>query len=346
MPNRKSQPTIKDVAQRAGVSAKTVSKVLGGASGVSEATREQVITAQRELDFVPNLSARSLRSGRAGVIGLALPGLAAAFSASLMRHVVLQAQQRGFIVQVEDTGAQPERERDLVSRARSHHIDGMILNPVRLEGSVVQQPAHLPPVVLVGEVEQHLTDRVYIDSTKAARLITEHLIHQGTQRIVVLGGGPRHRGRYATQNLRLQGYEKALSAAGLQPPAHTPVDAEWTISGGARAIEQLLKQRVRFDAVMCLNDSIALGALQALHRNGIEVPEQVLVSGFDDVEHAGFTYPPLTTIQFDHAAYAETALDLLITRIQDRSLEPRAVEIPFTLIRRQSTQVSHLQRVI
>ncbi len=179
---------MRHVAERAGVSPKTVSNVLTGTAQVREPTRLRVEQAMRELDFVPNFSARGLRNGRTGVIGLALPDLATAFSASITHAVVEAAHARGWVVQVEETAAEPAREHELVTRARTHQIDGMILNPVRLEDSVVEHLDHLPPVVLIGEVEQHRTDRVFIDSRAAAREAVLHLVSNGAGRILALGG--------------------------------------------------------------------------------------------------------------------------------------------------------------
>lgn len=331
---------MRDVAELAGVSPKTVSNVVTGAAVVRKGTRHKVESAMAELDFVPNLSARGLRNGRTGVIGFALPDLATAFSSSLTHAVVEAAHERGLVVQLEETAAEPHREQDLVSRARTHLVDGLILNPVRLEDSVVEYEEHLPPIVLIGEVEQHRTDRVYIDSRAAGLTITTHMAAQGARRIIALGGSEHGATRSkATLRQRLQGYEDGLVEAGL--PVLQELHAEvpdWTIAGGAAGMQEVLSSGVSFDAVIAFTDSLALGALHVLAEAGISVPGDVLVSGFDDVEHAAFTTPPLTTIGFDHGDYVRAALDLLSTRFEDRSTSPRAVEIPYQLVIRASTQ--------
>lgn len=335
---KSTRATMRDVAKLAGVSPKTVSNVLTGAAAVREQTRIRVEAAMLELDFVPNLSARGLRNGRTGVIGFALPDLTTAFSASITHAVVEAAHERGLVIQLEETAFEPTREYDLVYRARTHQIDGLILNPVRLEDSVVDQVEHLPPVVLIGEVEQHRSDRVYIDSRRAGKVSTEHLIGQGAERIVVLGGTePDMLHKQATLGKRLQGHLDALAKAGLDTSADLQIDVEWNISGGAKAMRAILDRNVEFDAVLCFTDSIAMGALHVLHQNGHSVPSDVLVSAFDDVEHAEFTAPALSTISFDHHDYVNAALDLLTSRVADRLLPARAVEIPFELIIRDST---------
>lgn len=331
---------MKDVAALAGVSPKTVSNVITGAAHVRGQTRERVESAMQELDFVPNLSARGLRNGRTGVIGVALPDLATAFSASITQRIVEAAHERGLVVQLEETAADPSREYDLLYRARTHLIDGLILNPVRLEDSVVEHVAHLPPIVLIGEVEQHRTDRVYINSRAAGRAAAEHLIARGARRIVTLGGTESELAAgKATLGQRLQGCLEVLEESGI--PAYPELQVGvpgWTIAGGAAGVRALLDRAVPFDAIMAFTDSIAMGALHALEEAGVRTPEDVLVSGFDDVEHAAFTRPSLTTIRFDHDRYMRAALDLLSSRIDDRSVPPRAEEIPFELVVRGSTR--------
>ncbi|MBP2319242.1 LacI family DNA-binding transcriptional regulator [Nesterenkonia lacusekhoensis] len=324
----------------AGVSPKTVSNVLTGAAGVRQQTRAKVESAMVELDFVPNLSARGLRNGRSGVIGFALPDVGTAFSASITHAMLEVAHERGVMIQIEETAAEPEREYDLVSRARTHQVDGLILNPVRLEDSVVERLDHLPPpVVLIGEVEQHRTDRVFVNSRAAGRLSAEHMIDQGARRVAVLGGGlAGSEDRKATMGQRLQGYIDGVTRRGLPAPDELQVEViEWTIEGGAAGMRELLRREVAFDAVIAFTDSIAMGALYALHEAGVRVPEDVLVSGFDDVQHAAYTWPPLTTVRFDHHHYVREAMDLLAERIADRSIGPRAVEIPHALTARRSS---------
>lgn len=340
MPPRSSRATMKDVAALARVSPKTVSNVVTGSAQVSEPTRQRVEDAMRQLDFVPNLSARTLRNGRTGIIGLALPDLATAFSADLTHAVVQEAHRRGQAVQIEETAAEPDREHDLVSRARAHLIDGLILNPVRLEDSAVEHEESLPPVVLIGEVEQTRTDRVFIDSRRAAEEVTAHMLSRGARRLVALGGAERGERATATARLRLQGFRDAHAAAGLPAAAERELGVwPWSIGGGADAVEQLVAAGVEFDGLVAFTDSIAMGARHALHRHGLSVPDDVLLSGFDDVEHAAYSIPPLTTVGFDHHDYAVAALDLLAARLDDRSRATRAEPIEHRLIIRGSTGV-------
>ncbi|MCE4026387.1 LacI family transcriptional regulator [Microbacterium sp. Au-Mic1] len=336
-----TRATMRDVASLAGVSAKTVSNVVTGTVFVREDTRERVEDAMRKLDFVPNLSARSLRNGRSGVIALALPYLATSFSAELLDHIVQAARLKGFAVQVEQTGSEPRRERELLSRARAHLVDGLILNPIRLEDSALTDEDRQLPVVLIGEVEQQLADHVGIDSVAGAAAMTRHVIERGARRIAVVGGDDQHAIATATSRLRLQGVRQALAEAGFPAdPRLTVNHGDWTISGGAEATNELLSRGVPFDAVLGFTDSLATGALHVLHSRGIRVPEDVLVTGFDDVELSRFTEPALSTVQIDRSIFAASAVDLLAERIADPTGTPRSITVPHRLVVRESTAAS------
>lgn len=335
---RTARATVKDVAALAGVSPKTVSNVLTGAVHVRPDTRARVEQAMAALDFVPNLSARGLRSGRSGVIAVALPDLATAYSADLLHFLVEAAHERGFAVQIEETADRPQRERDLLSRARAHLVDGLILNPIRLEDSVIDRADDLPPVVLIGEVEQHRTDRVLIDSRRAAKDAALHLIARGARRIAAIGGDDRPEHATATSRLRLAGFRDALIESGLDPdPAREVNLLPWSMATGAAAVRELRARGVQIDAILAFTDSLAVGAIRELAEAGLRVPDDVLVAGFDDIEVARFTTPSLTTVGFDRRLFAYESLRLLVERIDRPGQTPQAVTIPHRVVEREST---------
>lgn len=331
--------TMKDVAALAGVSPKTVSNVVTGTVAVREETRLRVESAMVELDFVPNLNARGLRKGRSGIIAVALPDLATAFSAELMHRIVDAAHDRGLAVQIEETATDPERERELVSRARAHLVDGLILNPIRLEDSVLKYADRLPPLVVLGEVEQNRADHVRIDSRRAAADVTRHVLSRGATRMAVIGADDDAAVATATGRLRLEGVHDALREVGI--PRDTALEINpmpWSMAGGADGVATLFRRGVAFDAIIAFTDSLALGALHALHDHGVSVPDDVIVTGFDDVEFSRYTSPSLTTIAFDRRAFADAALTLLESRMDDRSAPPRALTLSHHLLERDSTR--------
>lgn len=333
-----TRATMKDVAALAGVSPKTVSNVVTGTVVVRDETRARVEAAMVELDFVPNLSARGLRQGRSGIIALALPDLATAYSAELVHRIVEAAHERGLAVQIEETASEPAREKELLSRARAHLVDGLILNPIRLEDSVVRHADRLPPIVVIGEVEQHRADQVRIDSRQAAADATRHVIARGATRIAVIGADDRAEVATATSRLRLEGVHDALREAGLARDPHLEVNRlPWSMAAGADGMSELLARGVAFDAVVAFTDSMAAGCLHTLHSHGIDVPGDVIVTGFDDVEFSQFTSPSLTTIAFDRRAFAVAAVGLLLSRIDEPAAPPRSLTLSHQLLERAST---------
>ncbi|MFF2843674.1 LacI family DNA-binding transcriptional regulator [Paenarthrobacter sp. NPDC057981] len=329
--------TVKDVARRAGVSPKTVSNVMNGIVPVSGPTRLRVERAMQELDYVPNLSARGLRNGRSGVIGLALPNLGTPFSAELAQSVVEVAHAQGWSVQIEETGSDPHREQELMTRARANLIDGLILNPVVLDESAVRVGVALPPVVLLGEVSQELADRVFVDSFAAARDMTLALARPGRRRIAVLG---INRGRKsATAIQRTQGYEAALQSLGIPRDESLMIACEeWTPASAAKSLMRYLDSNPLPEAIFCFTDSMALGALNALWKRGVRVPEDIAVAGFDDIADGRFAVPPLSTVSVDKRAIAAEALRLLTERMTDRAHPQRIVAVPYTIEERASSR--------
>ncbi|WP_022883651.1 LacI family DNA-binding transcriptional regulator [Glaciibacter superstes] len=326
--------TVKDVASRAGVSPKTVSNVVNGLVPVSEKTRERVERALVELDYVPNLSARGLRTGRSGLIALALPNLQTAYSAEIVSAIVDIAHASGWSVQVEETGMEPVRERELLVKARAHQIDGLILNPVVLEDSAIERGTNLPPVVIIGEVEQELTDRVCVDSEGAAWEMTRFLLGLGHRSIVAVGAGARSVS--AAGHLRALGYRRAMSEAGLE--TIEVEEGTWSHAGGAAVVEEYLSHNDLPDAFFCFTDGLAIGALGTLAERGLFAPDDVSVAGFDDIEAAKYLVPALTTVSFDKRAFAEATFAKLVNRMTNRSAEPGLTVVPHALVERASTR--------
>lgn len=328
--------TVKDVARRAGVSPKTVSNVMNGIVPVSAPTRLRVEQAMADLDYVPNLSARGLRNGRSGVIALALPDLATPFSAEIAHHIVEVAHEQGWSVQIEETGLDPQREQDLMTKARSNLVDGLILNPVVLQESAVKVGVSLPPVVLLGEVTQHLADRVYVDSFGAARDMTLALARPGRRRIAVLG---INRGRHSSTAIhRAAGYEAALESLGIPVDEDLLIRCErWTTESAAQALAEYLGSHPVPEALFCFTDSMALGALHVLWERGIRVPEDIAVAGFDDIADGRFAVPPLTTVSFDKRSIAVEAVRLLTERMGSRGDAQRVVRVDYSIVERASS---------
>ncbi|MEV4464324.1 LacI family DNA-binding transcriptional regulator [Micromonospora echinofusca] len=329
---------LKDVAERAGVSVKTVSNVVNGYVHVRPDTRARVEKAIAELNYRPNLSARNLRKGRTGVIAFAVPELDIPYFAELARHVVTAAAELGWTVLIDQTGGGHEQERVAASGITEHLIDGLIFSPLALTAEDLTGLAGTPMVLLGERVDHGRADHVGIDNVGAARAITAHLAGLGRRRIAAIGSQRTPEG--VSARLRLAGYTAALADAGLAHDERLVAPATaWHRADGAAAMRGLLASGVRPDAVFCFNDTLALGALRALHEEGLRVPEDVAVAGFDDIEDGRFSVPTLSTIAPDKERIARLAVELLAGRIDgDRTAPPRELSAPWTLTPRESTQ--------
>jgi DNA-binding LacI/PurR family transcriptional regulator len=331
---------LKDVAERAGVSIKTVSNVVNGYAHVKPDTRQRVEQAIQELQYRPNLSARSLRAARSGVIALALPELDVPYFAELARHIVTAAEQRGWTVLIDQTEGSRDRERVVAAGIRRELIDGLIFSPLALTRADLTQRSDSTPLVLLGELiigENLIADHVMVDNVAAARQATGHLVRLGRRRIAAIGTQAVPSG--VTARLRLRGYREALDAAGfvVDPSLLRPA-AAYHRADGAAAMAALLDLPQPPDAVFCFNDLLALGALRTLLGRGIRVPDDVALVGFDDIEDGRYATPSLTTVRPDKEQIARLAVELLADRLAgDRQTPPRELVAAHRLEIREST---------
>ena len=332
--------TLRDVAALAGVSIKTVSNVVHDFQHIRPSTRERVRAAIDELGYKPNISARSLRSGRTGVIGLALPELSLSYFAELADAIIQAAERRHLVVLLEQTGGgDRDREIAILSSPRLQLTDGLIFSPLGMSTADV---AHLNvgyPLVLLGErVFGGPVDHVTMPNVEAAKAATLHLISRGRRRIAIIGA---HEGEVVgSAALRVQGYREALAEAGIPfDPALIGNVGLWHRSDGAGAMRALIESGVAFDAVFGLNDALALGAMRVAQAAGLRVPEDVMFIGFDALDETKYSLPTLSTIDPGRQEIADTAVRLLAQRIDEgvTPVEPEVYLTDFSVIDREST---------
>ncbi|MBV9279298.1 MAG: LacI family DNA-binding transcriptional regulator [Chloroflexi bacterium] len=338
--------TLKDVADRAGVSIKTVSNVVNGHPAVSAKTRLRVQAVLEELDYHPNLSARHLRRSQVGVVALAIPDLSNAYFADIGNSVIAAARARGYTVLLDHTAGDRAQELLVANGLRPHLIDGVIVSPQGLEAHDLQSIRERVPIVLLGErLLDTPWDHIVIDNVAAARAAAFHLVSLGRRRVAAIGVPKDTVGE--TSRLRLRGFTEALTQAGLPVESDLLVPAAGIRRGdgsqghradGAYAMRRLLALATPPDAVFCFNDLLALGAIRALHDAGYRVPDDVAVIGFDDVEEGLYATPSLTTIAPSKEEIGQLAVSLLIDRIQGlRTGGPETVQPSFRLVVREST---------
>jgi DNA-binding LacI/PurR family transcriptional regulator len=306
---------LKDVAERAGVSPRTVSNVVNDFPLVAPHTRERVLRVIEELGYRPNAAARSLRGGRSGLVGLVIPEIASPYFGELADLLTRGAENRSWTLLVDQTNGDREREERLMHGMPRQVVDGLIVSPWALSPAELLRRPGAPPLVLLGEQDADgLFDHVMIDNVVAAAEATAHLVAAGRRRIAAIGLQPHLANGTARQ--RHTGYRQALTAAGL------PVDAALEVpvtalhrADGAGAMRHLLDGGHRPDAAFCFTDQLALGALRTASERGLRVPGDLAVVGFDDIEDGRYNVPSLSTVAPDKAAIAAQALECLASRL-------------------------------
>jgi DNA-binding LacI/PurR family transcriptional regulator len=307
---------LQDVAELAGVSMKTVSNVVRGYEHVSSSTRERVQRAIDELDYRPNLMGRRLATGRTGLLALSFSNVGIPYFAELSRLVAASASKLGYRVLLEETDGTLDGEREVLENSDAGLVDGMLFQPAIVSSLEISRRRSGLPIVMLGEGAAPLTlDRVMVDNVAAAREATRHLIGLGRRRIAFAG---HEAGRLsASSSQRIIGYQHALEGEGIAPDPQLLLPRDTvTPMGTVMGVGRALDAGIRFDALVCRDDLAAIGALRALQERGVRVPQDVALTGWDNIMMSRVTYPSITSIAPDTAALAHRATQLLVERIE------------------------------
>ncbi|QAY64208.1 LacI family transcriptional regulator [Xylanimonas allomyrinae] len=329
--------TMHDVARLAGVSIKTVSNVVNDYPYIRPQTRARVEAAIETLGYELNVTARQLKQGRTGMIGLAVPDLRVPYFSELAYSVMRAAEDRGLTLLIEQTGPMGERELDALRGQKRRLTDGLIFSPVSMSPDDTTPLAVTYPLVLLGErVFQGPVDHVTMANVEGAKAAASHLVERGCRHVAVIGAHPGE--VVGSAGLRLKGFQAGLTEAGLTPdPRLVGVAGRWVHATGAEAMRQVLDTGAPVDGVFAMNDALALGALRELHRRGFAVPDDVAVVGFDNIAQTLYSEPPLTTIDVSRKHIAHEAVRMLIERMEGLDVAPRLLTAPFELVERAST---------
>lgn len=345
-PGRK-RVTLRDVAQEAGVSLKTASNVINDSGRMSAETRTRVQEVIDRLGYRVNMSARNLNRNSTGVITLAVPKLTPPYLAELANRVIDQARLDGYLVYVVTyAGGAAGGARELLRGFNTTVSDGLILS---MSEDEILSAADLNvdyPLVAVGARDVWgVCDHVTCDDVQASREAASYLIERGSRRLAVIGSRGTYDETTAAQatdgnaGLRLRGVIEACREHGVRLDPDLVVDGgDWAIGCGYKAIQQLIDAGRDFDSVVAFNDQLAIGVLSALAANGIDVPGQVQVIGFDDIEEAAYLQPPLTTMDPRFDAIVPTVGERMLIRIAGRSVAPELIRIPSRVIARSTTR--------
>ena len=329
--------TIKDVARVSGVSSMTVSRVINDSERVSPDTRRRVEQAIAELGYVPSRLARGLIRQKTGTLALIVPDVANPFFTLVVRGAEDVARRAGYRMILCDTRADLTIEREVIEEMLAHRVEGIVIAPVsdRSKGHLERLARFGVQFVLIDRTVPGIESDVVVgDSAGGARVLVEHLISLGHDRIAFITEG----NDVSTARDRREGYEAALAAAGLPLDPSLVVRATVDPRGGFDGMSRLLELDEPPTAVFTVNNLVALGAIEAVRAHELEVPDDIALVCFDDIEYASRLYPFLTVIAQPAETLGTLGTQLLVERIEGRAPEQRRVVVlPAQFVVRKSS---------
>jgi LacI family transcriptional regulator len=327
--------TIRQIAELAGVSIATVSRVLNGRDDVAPETRDLVRQIIREHGYTANRSARGLSAGRTGLVGILVPMVFPAYFAGILAGAAEALTERDLPIALSPTGGEHDREVSVIDRLYGLTDGALIILPEE-SGEELERLQDNGYRFVVIDPLMPLAERIPSVSaahTSGADQAMQHLLALGHRRIAHIAGPS---GWVATEDRR-RGYHAALAAAGILPDPALTVDTTPEIAHGQDAAGHLLNLPDPPTAILCFNDNNAIGAIQAARAHGLRVPEDLSIVGFDDVETATVVTPKLTTVRQPLAEMGRTGVSLLMRLLDGERFETLHVELATRLVVREST---------
>jgi LacI family transcriptional regulator len=332
---------MKDIAHDLGISTVTVSKVLRDHPDIGEETRRRVLKRVKELNYQPNLAARTLITGRTWTIGLVVPDLLHPFFAQMAKSISASIRTHGYSLILASSEEDPELERQEIEQLLARRVDAILVASAQWSVQSFRQiEARRTPYILIDRSFTGLTANfVGADDVAIGELATSHLIEQGCSRIAHIRGP-----EISTAQGRLEGYRSALAARSLAPlrghivSIGTSADDRGEL-GGYEAMHKLLHSKPRPDGIFCFNDPIALGAMRAILETGLKIPDDIAVVGCGNLLYSDFLRVPLTSVDQDNVQIGQLAARMTIDLLTDGSVHrPRMERVKPHLVIRASSQ--------
>ena len=324
--------TLHDVARRVGVTPRTVSRVVNNEGGYSEATRQRILVAIKELRYRPNLLARGLITRRSGTIGLIVRDMADPLFLALAAGVQDKVREHGRTMFFAGSGNDADRQGEVLESLWSHAVDGMIVVPVGDSShQLVDYSRRGVPIVVVDSlVDAANVACVLFDLEAGARLGVQHMLDSGRRRIGIIGSA-------ASSHALCSGEEGLSGAVAASSDARAAlVQVQPTVDGGAAGLQELLELSPDVDGILACNDLVAIGAMGAARARGRRVPEDIAVVGFNDIEVSALVTPALTTVRLDASLLTEAVSAALHRLIEHPDEQPDPVVLPVELVVRDS----------
>jgi LacI family transcriptional regulator len=333
--------TLKDIADRAGVSVSTVSRVVNQSKPVDPATEKRVNEAIAKLGYRPNLLARSFRVKTTHTIGLVVPDNSNPFFAELARVIEDAGFEQGYSVILCNSDLSEAKQSAYVDVLLAKQVDGILLTSTGLiPGQDTDllltriQQAGVPCVVLDRDLGDEPIDHVLVDNHEGGYFAGRYVLEHGHRKVACVVG-PNDLTPSAG---RIAGFRRALAEAGITLPSQAVVRGNGRHDGGARAVERLLAGGAEFTAIFAFNDEMAIGVIGSLQRAGLHVPNDISVIGFDDIPYAAAVFPAVTTIAQPIADMGKLGLTMLLERIRQPGIASRRVVLSTRLMERESVK--------
>ena len=325
--------TMKDIARLAQVSTSTVSHVINGSRFVSDEIREKVMRIVAELNYTPSAVARSLKVRETKTIGLLVTATNNPFFAEVMAGVEQYCQKNQYNLIIATTGGDAKRLKQNLQTLIHKQVDGVLLmcGDSRFQADM-ELTVSLPLVVMDWWFTELNADKILENSERGGYLATKSMIDAGHQKIGIITGNLR---KSVAKN-RLQGYKKALSEANIVLNPDWIVESHFDFEGGIVGTQKLLSLSDRPTAIFCCSDTIAIGAYQAIQNQGLRIPQDISIMGYDDIELARYLFPSLSTISQPKAELGKLAVETLLQRIQEPNENYRTLVLEPTCILRES----------
>lgn len=328
---------MRDVAKRAGVSTMTVSRVLKEPGKVSEEMRERVLSAVKEIGYLPNHLASSLSSNRSTTVGLIVPSIDNSIYTQTVKGLSDVMRQSGFQLMIAESGYDPREEEELVAAFLAHRVSGLVLHSTEHTPEAVTMIRQSGvPVVENGNIPGEPLDMVVSYSNEdAAFAMTMHLGRLGYRHI---GFASLHSVHNDRSKDRLKGYLRALDQLGHKPDPRLIVETSRGLGAGAEAVARVVQTVPEVDALFCAGDVLAVGALFECQKRGWKVPERLAIASFDDVDLLRHVVPSVTTLRLPRYDIGERSARMLLSRIMDDAehLRGSVVDLKFEVIQRES----------
>jgi len=317
---RKSQsiPTLDDVAESAGVSTATVSRCLNSPNRVVKTTRDRVMKAVKELGYTPNFGARAMAAKRTFTIGAIIPTMENAIFARGLQAFQEELHTHGYTLLVASSAYRPEVEEEQIRALVARGADGLLLIGYDRDPSIYAylEMREVPALIAWAYSENDDRPAIGFDNRASMFGLAQDVLKLGHRNIGVISGITKGNDRAAQ---RLQGIQDAVASRGLDISSVRIIETTYEIESGAAAFEQIMQSDIRPTAVMCGNDVLAAGALQRARELGLRVPQDVSITGFDDIELARIVVPALTTVHVPHREMGRKAAIELVEMVEKKS---------------------------